>query len=220
MIGSEKFTNVRLATFSSFLKLFLYVHLFIFILILGLGIALIKEAETEADPEIETKTEEKEDVLLARRRVTKPETAKKHKVEEEEDPDLDLIPGLTEGDTAEEMTHVPILETEEDQEEETLETEDRDLLIPEIEDILETPETVEETIEVWVQDHHLIANRVDPKEDRSQGERPLKIDVQEVDLLVKVILKEEEWKEKVSQEVILKEELKETVLSNKCLKVK
>jgi hypothetical protein len=73
-------------------------------------------------------------------------------VEEEEEVDPDLTPGLTEGDTVEETTHVPILEIEEDQEEETLETEDRDLLIQEIE---------EETIEALAQDHRLISNIAD-----------------------------------------------------------
>ena len=176
--------------------------------------------ETEVDPEIETKTDEKEDVSPAKRRVIKPETAKKHKAEEEEGLDLDLTPDLTGGCiTAEGETHAPILEKGEDQEEETLEIEDRDLLIPEIEDIPETPETVEEMIEVC-QDHHPIANIVDLREDRSQEEKPLKTDVQEVDLLAKVILKPEQWKEKVSQEVCQKEELKEMVLPTKCLKVK
>ena len=141
-------------------------------------------------------------------------------MEEEEEVDPDLTPGLTEGDTVEETTRVPILEIEEDQEEETLETEDRDLLIQEIEDILETPETEEETIEALVQDHRLIANIADPTEDRSRRESLQKKDNQEVDHLAKVILKPEELIEKVSQEVILKEELKEMALSIKCLKVK
>ena len=205
MIGSHKFTNVRLATFSSFSNLYVFIYSFLFD-ILGLGIALIKVAETEADQEIETKTDEKADVSPAKRRVIKLETAKKDKEEEEEGLDLDLTPGLIEECTVEEETHVPILEIGEDQEEETLETEDRDLLILEIEDNLETLETAEETIEAWVQDHHLIANIADLRENRSQGEKPLKTDVQEVDLLAKVILKPEQWKEKVFQEVILKEE--------------
>jgi len=71
-----------------------------------------------------------------------------------------------------------------------------------------------------VQDHRLIANIADLTEDHSRGESLQKKDNQEVDHLVKEILKQEEMIEKVSQEVILKEELKETALSSKCLKVK
>jgi hypothetical protein len=77
-------------------------QIFIFVFnFLGLEIAQIKVAETEADLEIETKTEEREDVLLVKRRVIKPETVKKEEAVEE-GLDLDLIQGpIEEGDTAE-----------------------------------------------------------------------------------------------------------------------
>jgi hypothetical protein len=207
MSASEKFINVRLTTFSSFLYFFnVLEHIFIFIFILGLGIALIKVAETEADLRIETQIEEREDVLLVRKRVTKPETVKKEMEVEEEDQDPDLTLGPTEGDITEEILAL-IQETEEDLEEETLEIEDQELLnLEEIEDSLETlEETVEETIEAFL-DQCLKAKKVEIDD---HSEKTLKTDNPEVGLLVKKAKREELAKEKVFQEVILKQTLKE-----------
>jgi hypothetical protein len=207
MSASEKFINVRLTTFSSFLYFFnVLEHIFIFIFILGLGIALIKVAETEADLRIETQIEEREDVLLVRKRVTKPETVKKEMEVEEEDQDPDLTLGPTEGDITEGILAL-IQETEEDLEEETLEIEDQELLnLEEIEDSLETlEETVEETIEAFL-DQCLKAKKVEIDD---HSEKTLKTDNPEVGLLVKKAKREELAKEKVFQEVILKQTLKE-----------
>lgn len=191
--------------------------------VIGLGIALIKEVETEVDLEIEIKTEEKVDVLLARKRDTRLETVKKEAVEEEEDLDQDLIPGPTEGDIVEETTLDLIPETEEDLEEETLETEGQDLQNLEIEDHPEILVTEEETTKAF----HQTPLIVKTAETEGHSEETQKKDSHRIDLLVKTV-KKEELKEKVFQEVIprgmlkeVKEELKETVLTNKkCLKVK
>ena len=80
---------------------------------------------TEVDREIGIKIEEREGVLLVRKKVTKPETVKRV----EEDLDLDLIQDPIGGDIVEEMILglYQEIETEEDLEEEILETEDQDL---------------------------------------------------------------------------------------------
>ena len=186
-------------------------------------------AETEVDLEIETKTEEREDVLLVKRKVIKPETVKKEVEAVEEGLDLDLIQGPTEGgDTAaEETTLALILEIEEDLEEETQETEGQDHLNLETEDKPDLPETEEETIEAF-QDLIHLSVKIAETDDHS-GKMALKKETPpEEGLLVKEreVRTEKLLKEKAFQEVTLKEleevkeDSKETALSNKCLKVK
>ena len=183
--------------------------------------------ETEADLEIETKTEEREDVLLVKRRVIKPEIVKKEEAVEE-GLDLDLIQGpIEEGDTAEEMTLAQILEIEEDLEEETLETEGQEHLNLEIDDKPDLEETEEETIEAFQDLIHLTVKIAET--DDHTGKMALKKETpQEVGLLVKEreaktarSLKEKAFQEVTLKELIeVKEDSKETALSNKCLKVK
>lgn len=206
-------------------------QIFIFVFnFLGLGIAQIKVAETEADLEIETKTEEREDVLLVRRRVIKQETVKKEAAAVEEGLDLDLILGqIEEGDTAaEETTLALILEIEEDLEEETLETEGQDHLNPETEDKLDLPETEEETIEAF-QDRIPLSVKIAETDDHT-GKMALKKEtppeegllVKEKEVKTEKLLKEKAFQEVTLKELkeIVKEDSKETALSNKCLKVK
>lgn len=169
---------------------------------------------TEVDREIGIKIEEREGVLLVRKKVTKPETVKRV----EEDLDLDLIQDPIGGDIVEEMILglYQEIETEEDLEEEILETEDQDLQTSETEDNQEIQVTEEETIEVTQdQTHHLVK-----KVDRDL-KKILKRDDQKIDLIVKIV-KRVKVIEKVNKEVTqdqnileVKIESKETILINK-----
>jgi len=169
---------------------------------------------TEVDREIGIKIEEREGVLLVRKKVIKPETVKRV----EEDLDLDLIQDPIGGDIVEEMILglYQEIETEEDLEEEILETEDQDLQTSETEDNQEIQVTEEETIEVTQdQTHHLVK-----KVDRDL-KKILKRDDQKIDLIVKIV-KRVKVIEKVNKEVTqdqnileVKIESKETILINK-----
>lgn len=102
----------------------------------------------------------------------------------EEDLDLDLNLGPTEGDIVEEMILglYQEIETGEDLEEEILETEDLDLLTSVTEDTQEIQETEEETIEVTQDQTHHTVKKVDRDSEKTQ-----KRDDQKIDLIVKTV---------------------------------